>query len=72
MADIFADDTFKCILLNEDIWILINISVKFVPKGSIINIPALVQTMAWHRQAIIWTNNDYYTDAYMSHLASMS
>ena len=30
------------ILLNENIWISINISLKFVPKGRINNIPALV------------------------------
>ena len=29
--------------------ILIKISQKFVPKGPIINTPALVQIMAWHR-----------------------
>ena len=44
----FTDDIFKCICLNENIWILINISLKFVPKGKINNIPALVQIMAWH------------------------
>ena len=27
--------------------------------------------MAWCRSAIIWTNDDYLTDAYMNHLASM-
>ena len=45
----FADDTFKGIFLNEKVRILIKISLKFVPKGPIINIPALVQIMAWHR-----------------------
>ena len=45
----FADDIFKRIFLNENIWILIKISLKFVPKGSINNIPALVQKMAWRR-----------------------
>ena len=45
----FADDIFKCIFLNENAWILIKISLKFVPKGSINNIPALVQIMAWRR-----------------------
>ena len=39
----FADDIFKCIVLNEDIWISIKISMKFVPRGQINNIPALVQ-----------------------------
>ena len=36
-------------LLNENIWIPIKISLKFVPKGPINNIPALVQIMAWCR-----------------------
>ena len=44
----FADNIFKCIL-NENYWFLIKISLKFVPKGLINNIPALVQVMAWRR-----------------------
>ena len=44
-----ADDTFKCIFLNENVRISIKISPKFVPKGPINNIPALVQIMAWRR-----------------------
>ena len=43
----FADDIFKCIFLNENVWILIKISLKFVPWGPINNIPALVLIMAW-------------------------
>ena len=39
---LFADDIFKRIFANENIWIPIKISLKFVPKGSINNIPALV------------------------------
>ena len=46
---LFADDTFKCIFFNENVWILIKISLKFVPKGPINDIPALVQIMAWRR-----------------------
>ena len=38
----FADDIFKCIFLNENVWFAIEIPLKFVPKGSIDNIPALV------------------------------
>ena len=34
---------------NESVWIPIKISSKFVPKGPINNIPALVQIMAWRR-----------------------
>ena len=43
----FADNFFKCILLNEKVFILIKISLKFVAKGPINNIPSLVQIMAW-------------------------
>ena len=38
----FADDIFKRIFFNEKFRILIKISLKFVPKGSIDNNPALV------------------------------
>ena len=46
---LFADDTFKRVFLNENIRIAIKISLKFVPKSPINNIPVLVQIMAWHR-----------------------
>ena len=69
----FADDIFKCIFLNENVWILIRISLKLVPKGPINNIPALAQIMApAKRQAIIWNIDCLFTDAYMRHSASMS
>ena len=45
----FADDIFKYIFLNANVWIPITISLKFVPEGPIDNIPALVQIMAWRR-----------------------
>ena len=45
----FSDDIFKPIFFNENVWISIKISLKFVPKGPINNIPALVQIMAWRR-----------------------
>ena len=45
----FPDDIFKWIFLNENVWISINISLKFVPRGSINNIPTLVQVMALRR-----------------------
>ena len=44
-----ADDIFKCIFLKENVWIPTKISLKFVPKGPINNITALVQIMAWRR-----------------------
>ena len=45
----FADDIFKCIFENGNELILPRISLKFVPKVRINNIPALVQIMAWRR-----------------------
>ena len=45
----FVDNIFKCIFLNENAWIPVKISLKFVPKGPINNIPALVLIMAWRR-----------------------
>ena len=45
----FPDDIFKWIFLNENVWISIEISLKFVPKGPINNVSASVQIMAWHQ-----------------------
>ena len=45
----FPDDIFKWIFLNENEWIPIKISMKFVPQGPINKIPALVQIMACRR-----------------------
>ena len=45
----FSDDLFKCIFLNENDLIPIQISLKFVPLSPIDNIPALVRIMAWRR-----------------------
>ena len=46
----FADDMLNYNFLNENVWIPIEISLKFVPKGPIDNIPSLVQRMAWRRR----------------------
>ena len=51
------------------------ISLKFVPKGLINNIPALVQIMAWRRPGANPLSEPmmaYFADAYMRHSASMS
>ena len=45
----FTDDVFKCIFFNENVWIALKISLKFVSKGPINNIPSSVQIMAWRR-----------------------
>ena len=55
-----TDDIFKCIFLNENVWISIKVSFEFVPKVPINNIPALVQIIGLtptRRQAIIGTND---------------
>ena len=59
----FADDIFKCIFLNENIWILIDISRKFVPKDPINNITILVQILAWH-----WPGNKPLSESVMVNL----
>ena len=57
----FANEIFKCIFLDENIWISIKIPLKFVPKGPIDKKVSfgsgdgLVPSM---RQAIIWTSTD--------------
>ena len=71
----FADDVFKHILLNENAWISIKISLNFVSKGPINNISSIGSDNGLaptRRQAIIWTNDGKVTDAYMRHSASMS
>ena len=49
MATILADSILEWIFLNENVRILIQISLKFVPKSPIDNKPALVQVMAWRQ-----------------------
>ena len=41
----FPDDIFKNIFLEWNVWILIEMSFKFIPKGPINNISALDQVM---------------------------
>ena len=56
MAAILADNIFKCIFLNEKDKILIQISLKLVPRGPIDNKPASGNGLALNRQqAITWT-----------------
>ena len=47
----FPDHIFKYIFVNENVWIWIKISLKFVPNGPV----GLTPT---RRQAFIWTNDD--------------
>ena len=45
----FADEIFKCIFMNEKLRVLIQISIKFVPKGPVDNDLVLMQVIAWCR-----------------------
>ena len=70
MAGILADGIFKCIFLNENDWIPIQISLKFVPRNPIDNKAALVQVMAWRRtgdKPLPEPMMAHFTDAYMRH-----
>ena len=69
------DDIFKCFFLNDNVWIAINISLKFVPWGSkqqFLSICSDNGLAPARRQTIIWAYDDKLADAYMRHSASMS
>ena len=71
----FPDGIFKCVFLNEKAWILIKILLKFVPRGLVNDVPALVHIYGLvpvRRQAIIWTNDVMFANVYMRHSASIN
>ena len=49
IAAIFQTTFLKWIFMDEGVWISIEMSLTFIPKGPVNNIPALVQIMAWRR-----------------------
>ena len=70
----FVVDILKYIFLNEDVWILLKISLKYVPEVWINNIPTLVQILAWRRpgdKPLYGLVMVCLTDTYMPHLASI-
>ena len=70
MAAILADDIFKCIFLNENDRIRIQISLKFVARSPIDHKPALVQVMASRRigdKPLSKPMLTQFTYAYMRH-----
>ena len=71
----FADDILKCIFMNENFFISIQISLKFVPKGPIDNDTALVWIMAWHpigNKPLSEPMLTGFTGTYMRHQGEMS
>ena len=70
-----GDDIFKCIAANENVWLLIEISLKFVPKTVIDNNPALIEIIARHRidgKPLSEPMLTQFTDAYMRDYGEMS
>ena len=52
----FPDNFFKCIFFNENVWISIKISPKFVPGAQLTSIGSDDDLAPVRRQAIIWIN----------------
>ena len=66
----FADNIFKYIFVNEKYCISIDILLKFVPKGPINNVPALVRILTWCRigdKPLSEPMLTQFTDGYMRH-----
>ena len=71
----FPDNIFKWIFVNGNAWILIKISLKFVPSDPLNNILALVEILAWCQpddKPLFEPMMTYVIEAYMHRLASMS
>ena len=62
----FTDNIFKSIFLNENVSILILISLKFVPNGLIDNTAALVWVMAWR-----WTGDKPLPEPMLTHFTEV-
>ena len=45
----FPDGIFRCIFFNENVRVSLKISLKFIRKVQVNNIPALVQIKAWRQ-----------------------
>ena len=70
MVEIFADDIYYCIFINENHGNLTKISFEFVAKGPIDMWSALVQVMAWCRSGdkpLLEPMMTDTTDAYLHH-----
>ena len=70
----FPDGIFIYIFSNENAWILVSISLRFVPKGPINNIPSSIQTMVWRRSGdtpLSGAKMALFNDVHMRHWRSM-
>ena len=70
----FAVHISECIIFNENCCILIQISLKSVPKYLVNNTSALVPIVVWRRtgdKPLSEPMMAYFTDTYKRHMASM-
>ena len=58
----------KWMFLKEDVWVSLNVSLKFAPRAPINSIGSDNGLAPTRRQVIIWTNDGKFIDAYMHHL----
>ena len=75
MAAILAYTIFKCIFLNENDRIVIQISLIFVPRSPVDNKPALFQALAWCStgdKPLPELMKTRFTDMYIWHLGEIS
>ena len=75
MAAISQTTFSNAFSMNEEFCIWNRFSMKFVPKGLINTIPALVQIMAWRRSGdkpLSEAMQTQFSDAYMRHYTEMS
>ena len=75
MDDNLADVIFKPILLNENVWISIKISLNFVAKDPNVNKLALLQVMTCRRtgdKPLPEPMMTRFIDVYMRHQGEMS
>ena len=62
----FGRQHFKCILLNENDRVPIQISLKFVPRSPVDNQPAFVQVMAWRHWCVARSSSQYQDGCYFA------
>ena len=70
-----VNDNFNVIFLNENLWILKKISLKYNHKGPIAKKTGLVHIMAWQRtddKPLSEPTIECFTYAYMRHSASVA
>ena len=70
----FANNIFKCILMNENLGILLRVSLMYMPKDLTANKSALGQKMTWRQtcdKPLYEQVMAQFTDAYMYHTASV-